>query len=129
MGGLISVFLGVLIIFPFLVTLLVLMYLRKKGKAPSKSIGFAADVTTPFLFIAVYVCSRVIFEIGTVFYIAVISVIIPIIFAVIERFKGKDFRIGLILRRSWRLYFIILSFAYILLLVAGIVLKIVEYAF
>lgn len=128
MSGIIPMLLGVLIVFPFLVTFLVFIFLRKKGRAPSKDMGVAADITTPFLFIAVYIISLTIFDISAGFYIAIFAIIIPIIFAIIERMRKKDFRVGLILRRSWRLFFLILTAVYFVLLIAGVVLKIVEYA-
>lgn len=128
MSSFISILFGVLIIFPFLVTFFALIFFRKRGIAPSKVFGFAADTTTPFLFVAVYITSRAIFDLSTGFYIAILASIIPIIFAIIERRRGRDFRVGLVLRRSWRLYFLLLVVVYVILLIAGVVLKIVEYA-
>ena len=93
-----------------------------------KVIGLAADFTTPFLFLAVYIISRTIFGTGSGSYIAAIAIIITISYTVTERFKVKDFQIVRLLRKTWRLFFLILAAAYIILLIAGVILKIVEYA-
>lgn len=128
MSGFISTIFGVIIVFPFIVTFLLLEYFRRRGKAPSSVIGFAADLTTPFLFLAVYVVSHTIFGSGTGLYIAFIAIILTIVYAVIERLKVKEFRIVVLLRKMWRLFFLILVVTYILLLIVGTILKIVEYA-
>ena len=126
MSTIISVLLGALIVFPFLVTFFLVIF-RKRGKAPAKVIGFAADVTTPFLFISVYIIARTIFGAGIGFTIATISIVITITFAVIERIKVKDFQIMRLLRKIWRLFFLILAVAYLIMLVVGVVLKVIEY--
>lgn len=127
MAELISSIWGVLILFPFIVTILFLIVCRKMGKAPVAVIGLAADVTTPFLFFAVYIISLTIFGKGTGVYIAGLAVIIAIVHVVIERLKVKEFRIARLLKRTWRFYFLLLLFAYFLLIVTGTVLKIIEY--
>ncbi|MCZ2258880.1 DUF3397 family protein [Sporosarcina sp. G11-34] len=129
MSTFISVLVGVLIACPFFVTIALLFFFRRKGKSPAKVIGFAADVTTPFLFLAIYIISRSIFEIEVGFYIAIIAVILAIVYAVIERTKRKEFQVVQFLRKTWRLFFLTLAMAYIVLLVLGVVLKIIDYVY
>lgn len=127
MGSLITSFFGFIILCPFIITITFLVISRKMGKAPASIIGLAADITTPFLFITVYVTAMTIFGEGTGMIIAGLAVIIAIVHVVIERLKVKEFRIIRLLRRTWRFYFLLLTVAYIILLISGSVLKTIEY--
>ena len=127
MNEVITAFLAAIILFPFLVTIVFMVVIREMGKAPASNLGLAADVTTPLLFLAVYVVSRTVFGQGIWVYIVGIAIIIAIIFALIERRKVKEFQIVRLLRRTWRFYFLVLFVAYVILLITGMVLKIVEY--
>ena len=127
MNGIISMFFGGVILFPFIVTVLFLIIMRKMGKAPASVIGLAADITTPFLFLAVYVASRTIIGEGTGVYIAGIAILIAIVRIVMERMKVKEFQIAPLLRKTWRLYFLVLTVGYILLLLGGIIAKVIDY--
>ncbi|NYF24132.1 DUF3397 family protein [Sporosarcina sp. JAI121] len=127
MNGVFSAVVGTFILFPFIVTILFLIIMKRIGRAPKSVMGLAADVTTPFLFIGIYVISYTIFGIGTAFYIAGIAIVIAIILAFIERGAVKDFRIVRLLRKIWRFYFLFSVAVYLLLISFGTVLKIIEY--
>lgn len=126
-NALLSILTGIIVLFPFLITIIFLVVMRKMGKAPATVIGKAADFTTPFLFLSVYITSITVFGEGTGFYISAIAIFIAIILAVVERLKEKEFQIGRVMQKTWRLYFLLLSFAYVILLVVGLSVKISEY--
>ncbi|WP_252503688.1 DUF3397 domain-containing protein [Sporosarcina sp. Marseille-Q4943] len=126
-NSLLSILTGIIVLFPFLITIVFLIGMRKMGKAPAAVIGKAADFTTPFLFLSVYITSLTVFGRGTGFYITSIAIMLAILFAIIERVREKEFQISRVLHKTWRLYFLLLSFAYIILLVIGVSLKISEY--
>ncbi|WP_342512695.1 DUF3397 domain-containing protein [Sporosarcina sp. FSL K6-1522] len=127
MNGVISALIGIVIVCPFVVTLAFLIIRKKLGKSPASGIGLAVDVTTPLLFLAVYIISRTIVGEGVEVYVAGIALIIAIVYAVIERLKVKEFQILRLLRKIWRLYFLILLSAYFVLIGVGLVLKIIDY--
>jgi len=127
MNEVVAAFLGIIILFPFIVTIAFMVVMRKMGKAPSSILGLAADVTTPLLFIAVYVVSQAIFGQGIWVYIIGIAIFIAIVYAFIERGKVKEFQIARLLRKTWRFYFLVLLTAYVILLISGMVMKVVEY--
>jgi len=127
MNEFVVAFLGMIILFPFIVTVAFMVVMRKMGKAPASILGLAADVTTPLLFIAVYVVSQTVFEQGIWVYIMGIAVSIAIVYAFIERRRVKEFQITRLLRKTWRFYFLVLLAAYVILLITGMVIKIVEY--
>lgn len=123
----ISTMFGGLLLFPYIITIVFLVVIKKMGRAPVTAIGLAADVTTPLLFLTVYVVSREIIGEGTGVYIVTIALMIAIVRIVLERFKVKEFQIAYLLRKTWRLYFLVLTASYILLLLGGIIMKVVEY--
>ena len=123
-----SVVFSILIFCPFIVTILVLMIYRRRGTAPVSVLGQAADLTTPFLFLSVYIIARTIYGDLVGVYISITSIIIIIIYSIVEKMKVKDFMIKRFLRKVWRLFFLLLSSSYVILLIIGLVLKIIEYA-
>ncbi|MCM3710031.1 DUF3397 family protein [Sporosarcina luteola] len=124
---LLSILTGIIVVFPFVITVVFLIFMKRMGKAPAAVIGKAADFTTPFLFLSVYITSMTIFGKGTGFYITSIAILIAIFLAVVERVKVKEFEIGRVLQKTWRLFFLLLSLSYVILLVIGITFKILEY--
>lgn len=126
-NGLLAILTGVIVLFPFLVTVVFLVVMRKRGRAPASEVGRAADWTTPFLFFSVYFTSEAIFHVNTAFIIIVISIIIALLFATNERLKEKEFQMTRFFHKTWRTYFLVLGVAYIVLMIIGIVLKIVQY--
>ncbi|WHT46941.1 DUF3397 domain-containing protein [Sporosarcina thermotolerans] len=100
---------------------------EKNGKAPARVLGQAADWTTPFLFLAVYISASAIFGDGVGYYIVGIAIFIAILQAVIERMKVKEFIISRFLQKTWRLYFLVLGLSYLVLIVTGIIFKVSEY--
>lgn len=127
MSNFLAIFLGILIMFPFVVTICTVLIYKRLGTSGAVAIGKAADWTTPFLFIAVYSISRFIFNANTGSILAFIAIIIMLSAAVHERAKVKEFQISKLLRRVWRFYFLLLAIAYILLLIIGLIKTIIEY--
>ncbi|WP_342509268.1 DUF3397 family protein [Sporosarcina sp. FSL K6-2383] len=125
--GVITTIFGGLLLFPYVVTLIFLIVMRKRGRAPSSVIGLAADITTPVLFITVYIIFRTIIGEGAGVYIVGVALLIAIVSVVLERMKVKEFQITRLLRKTWRLYFLVLTVSYILLMLIGIIMKVIEY--
>lgn len=128
LSSILSVLFAVIVIFPFIITILMLFIYKKRGRAPAKSLGEAADWTTLFLFVSVYMLARAIFDYSIGFYMLIAFVIMVLAFAIYERLKVKDFRIIRLLRKVWRLSFLLLLVAYIGLLITGLILQIIAYA-
>ncbi|MFD1204054.1 MULTISPECIES: DUF3397 family protein [Sporosarcina] len=127
MGSILSFFAGILVLCPFLIALVFLIVVRKFGRAPATYIGRAADVTTPFLFLSVYALSVAVFGRGTGIYLAGIAMLIGMIYAILERFRVKEYKILRLLQKTWRLYFLLLTAAYVVLMAAGVILNVISY--
>lgn len=124
---LLSLLVGIIVLFPFIIMIMLLVIYRRMGKSPETVIGHVADITTPFLFFSIYIVSRTIFGEGVGSYIAIVTILITIFCAVIEWKRVKDFQIMRLLKKVWRFLFLVLAAAYIVLLVVGVILKILEY--
>ena len=125
-SALLSMLFGIFILFPFIWSFLILVIYKRRGIAPSSVLGPTADMTTPFLFMSVYIIAKTAFGDGVGFYIALIAIIIMIIYTIYEKMNVKELRIIRLLRKVWRLYFLILAVAYIILLVFGVVINIMS---
>ena len=128
MGTILSVLLGIVVYFPFIWMFLILVIYKRRGIAPSSVLGPAADMTTPLLFLSVYVITQTIFGTGAGYYIVTIAIIIMIIYSIYEKMNVKELRIIRLLRKIWRLFFLVLVVAYFVLLIIGLIVKIFEYA-
>lgn len=128
MGTIVSALFGAAVVFPFIWMFLILVIYKRRGIAPSKVLGLAADMTTPLLFLSVYVISHTIFGNGVGYYIVTIAIIIMIIYSIYEKMNVKDLKIIRLLRKVWRLFFLILVVAYFTLIVIGVIVKIIAYA-
>ena len=104
-----SVLFGILIFCPYIITILILMIYRRLGTAPASVLGQAADLTTPFLFLSVYIIARTIYGDLVGVYISITSIIIIIIYSIVEKMNVKEFLIKRFLRKVWRLFFLLLS--------------------
>ncbi len=126
-GEFFSMLFGTVIFFPFIVTFIILIIYRKMGRPPVSVLGQAADMTTPLLFLSVYFLSLTIFGKGAGFYMILVSVLIVIAYTIFERTRVKEFQIFRLLRKTWRLYFLVLTSAYVVLFFVGTISKIIAY--
>lgn len=117
-----SSLMGIFVLFPFGVSVSLLIVYRRIGKKPT--VKKIADLTTPFLFLSIYFTAHVIFGDGVGFTIAIASIVIALFFTIYEYRRVKDFQIVYLLRKVWRLFFILLMIAYFLLILIGIGLAI-----
>ncbi|AXH98616.1 DUF3397 domain-containing protein [Sporosarcina sp. PTS2304] len=115
-----------LLLFPFVILVLLLIIAKKIRVKKSKRFGFAVDLTTPFLVLTVLILLRAIWDQWFVFYIVAAFCIVAIILATIERSKAKEFRMILVLCKAWRAYFLLLTGAYFVLIITGIILQITK---
>lgn len=119
MKDVLEVLIGVVILFPFIISVgLVLLFRKLTYVLSMKKI---ADYTTPFLFLSVYIIAHAVIGAGVGFIIAIIAVLLILFLAILERRGQKDFSVMNLLRKVWRLYFLILAVVYLVLIVIGII--------
>ncbi|WP_281863215.1 DUF3397 family protein [Planomicrobium okeanokoites] len=117
---------GAIFIFaPFLAFILLILLTRKKLKR--RAIGLSADVTTFLLFISVPVSMKALWDVDISFAVSVTAIIIAIILLIIEWKKSKEIEVLKYVRKTWRLYFLLLSMSYILIWLTGLALTLISF--
>ncbi|MFC3497318.1 DUF3397 family protein [Planomicrobium okeanokoites] len=117
---------GAIFIFaPFLAFILLILLTRKKLKR--RAIGLSADVTTFLLFISVPVSMKALWDVNISFAVSVTAIIIAIILLIIEWKKSKEIEVLKYARKTWRLYFLLLSMSYILIWLTGLALTLISF--
>ena len=93
---------------------------RKLQLDKYKAIGFAADVTTGILFFSISIALKGLWEFSVLIPIVVTALIIAILFTYIDWRTKKEIEIKPLLKKIWRVYFILLSCSYFLVWVIGL---------
>ena len=119
--------LSVFVIYPvvvFLVVFIVCKYILHKRK---KSIGLASDISTFFLYFSNVNLFSFLFlkEIG--WYLTIISIILATIMTYLEWRSKKEIEIIPLLRKIWRLLFLLLCSLYAFLWVFGVIRYVLTY--
>jgi len=119
--------LSVFVIYPvvvFLVVFIVCKYILHKRK---KSIGLASDISTFFLYFSNVNLFSFLFlkEIG--WYLVIISIILATIMTYLEWRSKKEIEIIPLLRKIWRLLFLLLCSLYAFLWVFGVIRYVLTY--
>src|SRR5688572_13402790 len=105
---------GAIFIFaPFLAFILLLFASRRKPKR--KAIGFSADLTTFLLFVSVPVSVQALWGWNISFAVSITAILIAIFLLVMEWKGTKEIEVVKYIRKTWRLYFLLLSAGYILI--------------
>ncbi len=118
---------AILILIPFIITFGIIVSMRGKRKSIQRVVGYAADWTTPLLFLSVYVITTSAFGQGKAVIIVGAALSVGILYALIERIRVKDFQIVRFLRKMWRLFFLLLSGTYVILLLVAFFLSVLTY--
>ena len=119
--------LGAILIFaPFLAFILLLLISRKKLKR--KAIGFSADFTTFLLFVSVPVSVEALWSVNISFAVSVAAILIAIVLLIVEWKKSKEIEVLKYVRKTWRLYFLLLSAGYFLIWFTGLALTVISFA-
>lgn len=119
--------LALIVIVPYLLTIVLFVFVKMSGRSSVRSFRIAADVTVPFLLLSVSVLLRMIIDIQAGIVILAGVLLIGILFTIMERIRSKEFRTKYMFRNLWRMLFLIASVLYIVLLLAGVVKTVTEF--
>ena len=104
-------------IIAFVLTLIVCRMLRLDKH---KAIGYSADVTTGLLFFAVPIAIRNLWGVSIFIPLFVSAFVVAIIFTYIDWRTKKEIEVKPLLKKVWRVYFILLGITYFLVWVIGL---------
>lgn len=115
------------ILFPVLIYILVFSiskYILHKRK---KSIGIAADVTTLFLYLSVSLVYSIVFSGNIGFLLVVGSILIATIITYFDWRSKKEIEVIPLIRKIWRLFFLLLCVFYGFLWLIGVIRYVLLY--
>lgn len=118
---------GFLIAFPAVAFIVLFTVFTRLYKDPSKGFSRAADFTTILLLPAVpaVLAAFTGYRIG--FYLAIGVIVFALYMTYRERRRERDLEIGPLLRKIWRLLFLMLTAAYLAVFVIGTGVMIADY--
>lgn len=118
-----------IILFPIILFAGIYFICRKGKLRKVKSFGLASDATTFVLFFSVPLFINSLWNVKIGVYVISIAILIAIIFTYIDWKTKKEIEILPLLKKIWRVLFLILMILYILIWIVGIFYKIVTYIF
>lgn len=118
---------SVALFLPYLVFFIILFVALKSNRKPAQAIGIAADVATFVLFFAVPIAVEALFDVKTMIYILCIALVLSMFMTYQEWTNKKEIEFLPLLRKIWRFLFILLSLVYIIVLLSGFIVKLMNY--
>nr|WP_106784034.1 DUF3397 domain-containing protein [Lysinibacillus timonensis] len=129
MKWLLQYIISTVILFPILLFFLTYYLCRKRKISEVKSIGLAADATTFILFFSVPLMITSLWDIHLSGLIICLALVIAMVFTFIDWRTKKEIEIVPLLKKTWRVYFILLFILYILIWIFGIIHRVIVYVY
>ena len=118
---------GVILLCPLIVLLLTFRVCRKLRIKKTYAFGFGADVTTFILFFSVPLAIHSIWEVSLFLPIIIAALLIALGFTYVDWRTKKEIDVPVLLKKIWRVYFILLSVMYLGTWLIGLSLNVMEY--
>lgn len=112
---------------PVLIFVIVFYISRKIKIKGTHAFGVASDVTTFFLFFSVPLAIGAVWKVNVGIILVIAALVMAMIFTYIDWRTKKEIEVGALLRKIWRFLFLLLSAAYIIICLIGIIQSLVEY--
>lgn len=127
MKAVLHILISVIIFCPVLIFLLVFFIGRKINIKGTHAFGVASDVTAFFLFFSVPLAIEAVWQINIGVYLVTTAIIMAMIFTYVDWRTKKEIEVKSLLRKIWRFLFLLLSAAYIVICLVGIIQSLIEY--
>lgn len=127
MKEILHILISVLIFCPVLIFLVIFFIGRKIKIKGTHAFGAASDITTFFLFFSVPLAVGAVWQVNVGMTLVIAAILMAMIFTYIDWRTKKEIEVSALLRKIWRFLFLLLSAAYIIICVVGIIQSLVEY--
>ena len=127
MKTLIEIIGGVILLCPLIVLLLTFIICRKMRIKKTYAFGFGADITTFILFLSVPITIYSVFDVSLFLPIIMVALLIALVFTYVDWRTKKEIEVPILLKKIWRVYFILLSVTYLGTWLIGLSLHVVKY--
>ncbi|MFJ7950418.1 DUF3397 domain-containing protein [Lysinibacillus sp. NPDC096418] len=127
MKALLHILISIVIFCPVLIFLLVFFVGKKIKIKGTHAFGMASDVTTFFLFFSVPLAIGAVWQINIGIFLVISAILMAMIFTYVEWRTKKEIEVKALLRKIWRFLFLLLSAAYIIICIVGVIQSLIEY--
>ena len=110
-----------------IVVLCLFYFILKKMKLKQRyAVGFSADITTLLLILAVPYIVQTMWNVNIYIIIIIVAIVLGLILTFIEWRTKKEIEIPTLMRKIWRVYFVMLMITYIIVGVTAIIIIVVQ---
>ena len=127
MKDILHMFISIIIFCPVLIFLIVFYIGRKIKIKGMHAFGAASDITTFFLFFSVPLAIGVVWQVNVGMILVIAAIVMAMIFTYLDWRTKKEIEVRALLRKIWRFLFLLLSAAYIIVCVAGVIQSLIDY--
>ncbi|MEK5231017.1 DUF3397 domain-containing protein [Lysinibacillus sp. FSL K6-0232] len=127
MKDLLHIIISIVIFCPIVLFIIVYWIGRKVKIRGTHAFGAASDITTLCLFFSVPLAIGVLWHINVGALLVMLAIMLAIIFTYIDWRTKKELEVKLLLKKIWRFLFLILSTAYVVICLVGVIQSIIEY--
>ncbi|MDD1502695.1 DUF3397 domain-containing protein [Lysinibacillus sp. CNPSo 3705] len=127
MKDFLHIVISVIIFCPILLFVIVYLISRKVKIRGTHAFGVASDVTTVCLFFSVPLAIGVLWNVDVSALLVTFAIMMAMIFTYIDWRTKKEIEVKSLLRKIWRFQFLVLSTAYIVLCIVGVIRSVIEY--
>ncbi|MGG2053408.1 DUF3397 domain-containing protein [Lysinibacillus pakistanensis] len=127
MKDFLHIVISVIIFCPILLFMIVYLIGRKVKIRGTHAFGAASDVTTFCLFFSVPLAIGVLWSVNVGVLLVMLALTMAMIFTYIDWRTKKEIEVKPLLKKIWRFQFLVLSTAYIVICVVGIIQSVIEY--
>ncbi|MGE7111001.1 DUF3397 domain-containing protein [Lysinibacillus sp. NPDC047702] len=127
MKDFLHIVISVIIFCPILLFMIVYLISRKVKIRGTHAFGAASDVTTFCLFFSVPLAIGVLWSVNVGVLLVMLALTMAMIFTYIDWRTKKEIEVKPLLKKIWRFQFLMLSTAYVVICVVGIIQSVIEY--
>jgi len=121
------IIISIIIFCPILLFAIVYVIGRKVKIRGTHAFGAASDVTTVCLFFSVPLAIGVLWSVNVGAILVILALMMAMIFTYIDWRTKKEIEVKPLLIKIWRFQFLILSAAYIVICIVGVIQSVLEY--
>ena len=118
---------SIVIFCPILLFVIVYLISRKVKIRGTHAFGAASDTTTFCLFFSVPLAIDVLWNINVSALLVSLAIMMAMVFTYIDWRTKKEIEVKALLRKIWRFQFLVLSTAYIVICIIGVIQSVIEY--
>ncbi|MGE7693376.1 DUF3397 domain-containing protein [Lysinibacillus sp. NPDC094177] len=127
MKDFLHIFISIIIFCPILLFVIVYLIGRKVKIRGTHAFGVASDVTTLCLFFSVPLAINVLWKVNVSALLVTLAIMMAMVFTYIDWRTKKEIEVKSLLKKIWRFLFLVLSAAYIVICIVGVIQSIAEY--